>query len=49
MPHARDLGCSDELAAVEDLLREPGAQHQLNTARGSDRLPGLVAALAAEF
>jgi carboxylate-amine ligase len=48
-PHARDLGCERELAAVADLVREPGAGHQLNSARGPDRLPGLVQALAAEF
>jgi glutamate---cysteine ligase / carboxylate-amine ligase len=48
-PHARELRCEGELAAVEDLLREPGAGHQLALARGADRLPGLVADLAREF
>ncbi|HEY3189885.1 MAG TPA: YbdK family carboxylate-amine ligase, partial [Solirubrobacteraceae bacterium] len=48
-PHARELGCEDELACVEDLVREPGAGHQLAMARGPDRLPGLVADLAREF
>jgi carboxylate-amine ligase len=48
-PHAVDLGCSDELASVQDLLRSPGAGHQLRLARRSERLPGLVADLAREF
>jgi carboxylate-amine ligase len=48
-PHARELGCAAELASVEDLVRSPGAAHQLSLARGSDRLPGLVAELAREF
>jgi len=48
-PHARELGCAAELASVEDLLREPGAAHQLAVARGPDRLPGLVSDLAREF
>jgi carboxylate-amine ligase len=48
-PHARELGCHSELCAVQDLLREPGAGHQLATARAPDRLPGLVQTLAAEF
>jgi len=48
-PHARDLRCEAELGAVEDLLREPGAGHQLALARRPDRLPGLVADLAREF
>jgi carboxylate-amine ligase len=48
-PHARDLGCADELAGLEELLREPGARHQVLLARRSDRLPGLVRDLAADF
>src|SRR4051812_47017512 len=48
-PHARDLGCVDELASVEDLVRSPGAERQLELARGAERLPGLVADLAREF
>jgi carboxylate-amine ligase len=48
-PHARDLGCADELASVEDLVRAPGAERQLQLARRSERLPGLVADLAREF
>jgi carboxylate-amine ligase len=49
MPHARDLGCADELASVEELVRAPGAARQLQLARRSERLPGLVADLAREF
>jgi glutamate---cysteine ligase / carboxylate-amine ligase len=49
MPHAQELGCRSELASVRDLLREPGAGHQLAVARGADRLPGLVQELAREF
>jgi carboxylate-amine ligase len=49
MPYARELDCEAELAAVSDLVREPGAGHQLAIARGADRLPGLVAELAREF
>ena len=47
--HARDLGCEAELAGVRDMVREPGAEHQLALARRADRLPGLVADLAREF
>jgi carboxylate-amine ligase len=48
-PHARDLGCEAELECVHALANEPGAKHQLNLARGTGRLPGLVAQLAADF
>ena len=43
------LGCADELASVEELVRSPGAERQLQLARRSERLPGLVADLAREF
>ena len=49
MPYARDLGCSGELASVLDLVAAPPAAHQLEAARGPDRLRGLVALLAQEF
>ena len=49
MPYARDLGCSGELASVLDLVAAPPAAHQLEAARGPDRLRGLVAMLAQEF
>jgi carboxylate-amine ligase len=48
-PHAQDLGCADELEGVAALAAVPGSECQLAMARGADRLPGLVAALAAAF
>jgi carboxylate-amine ligase len=48
-PHARDLGCADELAGVEELLRAPGAEYQLKVARRSESLRGLVSELATDF
>jgi carboxylate-amine ligase len=48
-PHAEDLGCEDELAGVERLLREPGAALQRRLALGPERLPGLVRELASRF
>jgi carboxylate-amine ligase len=48
-PHAQDLGCVDELEGVVDLARRTGARRQLELARGDERLPGLVAALADAF
>jgi carboxylate-amine ligase len=48
-PHAQDLGCADELEGVLDLVRASGARRQLQLARGSHRLPGLVEALAEAF
>lgn len=47
--HATDLGCEAELAAVDDLYSANGAQHQLELARGEERLPGLVHRLADAF
>ena len=50
IPHARALGCGNELDRVWSLLENPGAQRQLDTARGApDRLPGLVRELSAAF
>jgi carboxylate-amine ligase len=48
-PHALDLGCADRLDGVEALLAHPGAERQLAAARGPDRLPGLMAQLAAAY
>ena len=48
-PHAEDLGCGQELEAVVDLLENPGGLRQLALARGADRLPGLVGALAEAY
>lgn len=49
LPYARDLSCEAELRSVADLVAEPGAEFQLEVARRSDRLPGLVSTLAQEF
>lgn len=48
-PHAEALGCVAELELVQGLANEPGAKRQLNLARGTGRLPGLVGALAQDF
>ena len=48
-PHAAALGCEDELDGVRRLAAEGGAERQLELAGGSDRLPGLVQALAELF
>jgi carboxylate-amine ligase len=48
-PHARDLGCEDELALVRRLLDRPGATHQRELAGEQDDQPRLVEALAAAF
>jgi carboxylate-amine ligase len=48
-PHARKLGCADELERVRELCERTGAERQLELARHADRLPGLVAALAEDF
>jgi carboxylate-amine ligase len=49
LPHARALGCEDELSTVPGLLERPPAARQLRLARRPDRLPGLVRELAAAF
>jgi carboxylate-amine ligase len=49
VPHAEDLGCTEELAWVRNLVDTPRARRQLDLARGPDKLPGLVEALAALF
>jgi carboxylate-amine ligase len=48
-PHARALGCADELDRVLDLAADTGADRQTAIARGEGRLPGLVEALADAF
>ena len=48
-PHAAALGCEDELAPVRQMASATGAERQLELARGSDRLKGLVEALADSF
>jgi carboxylate-amine ligase len=47
-PHARQLGCADELKLVADLLVEGGPARQRRLAQ-RDGLVGLVADLAADF
>jgi glutamate---cysteine ligase / carboxylate-amine ligase len=48
-PHAQDLGCEAELAAVSDLARSNGASKQISVARRQRTLAGLVATLADGF
>lgn len=48
-PHAEILDCEVELAGVGALAERTGADHQLELARGGNRLPGLVAHLAEIF
>jgi carboxylate-amine ligase len=49
MPHAEDLGCVEELSWTRSLAAAPRSVRQLDLARGPDKLPGLVEALAALF
>ncbi|MDQ4131478.1 MAG: YbdK family carboxylate-amine ligase, partial [Actinomycetota bacterium] len=50
LPHARALGCADELASVRRLLERSGAGRQRALMRGHRaRLPALLAALAYAF
>jgi len=48
-PHAAELGCADELARLASMSEWTGARRQLELGRRADRLPGLVAELAASF
>jgi glutamate---cysteine ligase / carboxylate-amine ligase len=48
-PHAEDLGCAEELEWAKNLAATPRPVRQLDLARGPDKLPGLVEALAALF
>jgi glutamate---cysteine ligase / carboxylate-amine ligase len=47
-PHAAQLGCREELQALDALLDDPGPARQREIA-GREGLEGLVAALAADF
>jgi carboxylate-amine ligase len=47
--HAEDLGCAEELQWTRNLAATPRPVRQLDLARGPDKLPGLVEALAALF
>ena len=49
VPHARDLGCEDQLTGIHSLAESTGADRQLERARGPGRLPGLVSSLAEDF
>jgi carboxylate-amine ligase len=49
IPHARDLGCAEELALVHQLLREPGDELQRRLAGENDDQQRLVCALAEAF
>ncbi|MBA2764501.1 MAG: YbdK family carboxylate-amine ligase, partial [Thermoleophilaceae bacterium] len=48
-PHAVELGCSRELTGVRRLVTSSGADRQLEAARGTGRLPGLIESLADSF
>jgi carboxylate-amine ligase len=47
--HAEDLGCVEQLQWTRNLAATPRPVRQLDLARGPDKLPGLVEALAALF
>ena len=47
--HAEDLRCTEELDWTRNLIATPRPVRQLDLARGPDKLPGLVEALAALF
>ena len=49
MPHAEDLGCAAELAAVRDLVARPSAERQRALAGEDDDQRRLVATLADAF
>ena len=48
-PHASDLGCADQLDAVQALMDDPPAARQRAHAGASGDLEGVVAALSAAF
>jgi carboxylate-amine ligase len=48
-PHGEDIGCAAELAAIADLLADPPAKRQIETARDVPSLGGLVERLADRF
>jgi carboxylate-amine ligase len=48
-PHAQDLGCEEELAAVAELVEDPPARRQIETARRLPSLGRLVEWLADDF
>ena len=48
-PHAQELGCESELAAVADLLADPPARRQIDTAKQVPSLGRLVERLSDRF
>jgi carboxylate-amine ligase len=48
-PHAQDLGCADELASIVDLVTDPPARRQLQTAKQVPSLGRLVERLSDRF
>lgn len=48
-PHAQDLGCEAELASVTELVVNPPAQRQIDTAKDAPSLGRLVERLADRF
>jgi carboxylate-amine ligase len=48
-PHARALGCEDELEGVCALREWPAAERQREAAGQGDKLTGLVSGLADRF
>ena len=48
-PHAGELGCASELEELPRLAAQPPAAKQLEIARRTDKLPGLVKYLASAF
>jgi carboxylate-amine ligase len=48
-PHAQDLGCEAELDSVEELVRDPPARRQIETARHVPSLGRLVERLSDRF
>ena len=48
-PHAEDLGCEEELASVMDLVADPPARRQLETAKQVPSLGRLVERLSDRF
>jgi carboxylate-amine ligase len=48
-PHAKVLGCADEIGDLHELVERPAAARQLEVGRRPAKLPGLVEHLAAAF
>ena len=48
-PHAQDLGCEEQLDSVAELVDDPPARRQIETARGAASLGGLVEWLSDRF